>query len=574
MCDSQPCLRTQDILEVGDTSHTTFFEMLGNWSFGDYFKKEQLAWFWQFLTEELKLPRERLWVTCYGGSKEVEKDTEAYGVWRKIGVASERIIYRGDNWWSRSGQPEKMPGGEIGGPDSEVFFEFEQVVDEKYGKEFYPDSKRFLEIGNSVFIEYKKEKDGTLRKLPQRNVDFGGGLERLTAATNNEPDVFKIDVFKPMIERIEEVSGKKYKGNEREMRVIVDHIRAVTFMIAECVPIISSDRHGSIVRKLIDRILDESRKLDIDTKFLPLLSSVVISDYKNSYPILDKKSSNIINALTSIESRVEEILVTPSREAPPEEITNLPNMSNQEILVKMRVPYQKLFGSQVERYVEGNSFSSLPSVYAGTLAFEAKTTEGRPVSSVEVDTRGSLSNDFNVEEFYKSFNDYLEQHKKISRKAGEKLFKGGLADHSREVTALHTATHLLHAALRKVLGEHVSQKGSNITAERLRFDFTHGRKMTDEEIKKVEKHVNEQIDKDLVVTVEVMSLGEAKKAGALAFFGERYEEKVKVYSIGNFSKEVCGGPHVGKLSEMGGHVKIKKEEAVSAGVRRIYAYIE
>lgn len=509
VCNSQPSIRTQDIEEVGDTSHTTYFEMLGNWSFGDYFKKEQLPWVWEFLTEELGLPKERLWVTVFEGGDGVGRDDESVGIWKSLGVSEERIKFYGvkKNWWSRSGTPEMMPVGEIGGPTSEVFFEFTQVAhNPKYSKKCHPNCEcgRFLEIGNSVFMVYKKTEKG-LEELPNKNVDFGGGLERMTAAVNDDPDVFKIDVFKPIIERIENVSGKKYEGNEREMRVIADHVRAAEALAYEGV-VPSNKLQGYVMRRLIRRAAVKMRKLK---------GSLVGPDLVDG-GVIEEETERFMKTLEKGMKEVEKI-----------------------------------------NEIDGKKAFDLYQTYGFPLEVTEEIFKER---GQEID-RGRFEAEF-------------EKHKELSRTASAGKFKGGLADHSEEVTALHTATHLLHAALREVLGKHVSQKGSNITSERLRFDFTHGEKMTDGEIKKVEELVNEQIDKDLIVTMEMMSLGEAKSSGALAFFGDRYDEKVKVYSIGDFSKEVCGGPHVSKLSEMGGHVKIKKEEAVSSGVRRIYAYIE
>ena len=570
LVDNQLCLRTDDIDEVGDAIHNTFFEMLGNWSLGDYWKEDAINWSYEFLTKELGLDPKRIWVSCFKGDNDAPKDTESSEIWEKVGIPKERIVFlpKKDNWWG--------PAGETGpcGPDSEMFYD---TTGKTHGSDCQPGDNcgRFSEVWNDVFMQYNKTKDGKYELLKQKNVDTGMGVERTMAVILGLEDNYKVpDLWGEIIEKIEEISGKKYEGNERAFRIIADHIRAATFLLAEDVLIVSSDKYGSIVRKLVDRALAESRRLGINTKYLPQLASVIISNYKDRYPILDKKSSEIINALTSVESRVEKILATPSREAPLEEIANLPNMSDNDIINKMREPYQKLFGSQVEEYIKKNSFASLRSVYAGSLAFEAKTTEGRPVSLVEMDTRDSLSNNFNTGEFYTSFNDYLEQHKKISREAGEKLFKGGMADNSEEVTKLHTVTHLLHAALRKILGEHVSQKGSNITAERLRFDFSHPQKLTDEEIKKVEELINEQVKKDLPVTFETKSLDEAINEGALHFFAEKYGEKVKVYTIGDpkgdwFSKEVCGGPHVTHTGEIG-RVKIKKLEKIGSGLIRIY----
>lgn len=511
LVDSQPSLRVDDIDEVGNTRHLTFFEMLGNWSLGDYFKEEQLAWVWEFFTKELSLPKEKLWVSVFEGDKNVSKDNGSFEIWKKIGVPEERIKFYGadKNWWSRSGTPDKMPANEVGGPDSEIFFEFGGIKhNPKFGKECHPncDCGRFLEIGNSVFIQYKKGENGELEELPQKNVDFGGGLERIAAATEDESDVFKIDVFTPFIKRIEEVSGKKYSGREREMRIIADHIRASEALIKEGV-VPSNKLQGYVLRRLIRRSAFRMKSLKRDININDL--SLSTDDSVNK--VIEEEASKFVGVLERGEKLIGKI-------AP----------------------------------------------------FDLYQSYGLPVDVIE-ELYKERKLKFNKEELEKE----IEKHKELSRSASGGMFKGGLADHSEEVIQLHTATHLIHAALRKILGDEVSQKGSNITAERLRFDFTFSRKLTSDEIKKVEDLVNSEIDEDLVVSFKIMSLEEAKKEGALAFFGERYGEKVKVYSIGDppSSREVCGGPHVKHLSEIRGHVKITKEELVSSGVRRVYASI-
>jgi len=516
LVDSQPSIRTQDIEEVGDNRHTTFFEMLGNWSLGDYFKSEQIPWIWEFFTKELGLPAERLWVAVFKGDENVPRDEESYQAWKKLGVPDERIHFYGvdKSWWSRSGTPDKMPPGEIGGPDSEVFFEFTNVKhDPKFGEKCHPncDCGKFLEIGNSVFIQYEKQEDGFLKELPNKNVDFGGGLERLVAAVNDNPDIFTIDVFVGLIKKIEEISSKSYQENKPAMQVIADHMRAANALInEELLP--SNKQQGYVLRRLIRRAAVKMRQLkgsldnnDLSFEFGEKVTTVIEEE-------VSKFSKSLEKGLKEIE-KIEKI--------------------------------------------------------DGKKAFDLYQTYGFPLELItELVAQRGQKVDKGV--FKKEF----EKHQELSRSASAGKFKGGLADHSEETTELHTVTHLLHAALRKVLGEHVGQKGSNITVERLRFDFSHPEKLTDEEIKKVEDLVNEQIAKKSPVTMEVMTLDEAKKAGALAFFGNKYDEKVKVYSIGDFSKEVCGGPHVKNLSDITGHVRITKQESVSAGVRRIYAVVE
>lgn len=520
----QPSVRTVDIDEVGDLNHTTFFEMLGNWSLGDYFKREQLSWVWEFLTKELGLAEERLWATCFAGGNGVKKDIESYEILKKLGVPEGRIAFYEDNWWSRSGLPEEMPEGEIGGPDCEVFFEFDGVVDEKYGEVFHPDSRRFLEIGNSVFIEYKKLKRG-LEELPQRNVDFGGGLERMAAAVNNDPDIFMIDTFKPVVRKVEEMSEKSYVGNEREMRVVVDHLKAAVFLLSEGVRP-GNKLQGYVLRRLIRRAVVKMRALGGSALRMREIVRVVTDIYpeyfeKNDFLAIEAELGDEIEKFSRVLER------------------------------GMRV------------------IEKLDKIDSG-VAFDLFQSYGFPVEITEelLEARGRQKLD------RKEFRREFEKHREKSRKASAGVFKGGLADSSEEVKKLHTVTHLLYEALRRVLGEGVAQKGSNITSERARFDFSYGKKLTKEQVAGVEKLVDEQIKRKLAVTSETMSLEEAKRSGALAFFGEKYPEKVKVYKIGGFSKEVCGGPHVENLVEIGGRVKIIKEEGVARGVRRVYAVIE
>jgi len=518
LVDVQPSFRTVDIDEIGDNRHLTFFEMLGNWSLGDYFKKDQLAWCLEFFTKELGLPKEKLWVSVFEGTKEVPKDTESAERWKELGIPEERIFFYGvdRNWWSRSGTPEAMPAGEIGGPDSEVFFEFDIPHNAEFGKECHPNCEcgRFIEIGNSVFIQYQKNEDGSLSELPQKNVDFGGGLERIAAAVDGTPDVFETDIFKPSIFVLEKELGQKYKEDEekdRRFRIIADHMRAAVAIANEGVTP-SNKQQGYVLRRLIRRASLNIGRLSKGSSF---------------------KASSLIKELSDKEEINSLIL---------EEMEKFENvLAKGTDLVKRNVnldPFD-LFQSY-----------GIPYEVAEELFKEA----GRKLSQKD----------------RHEFEDKYSKHQELSRELSAGAFKGGLADTSKEVIRLHTATHLIHAALRKVLGEHVSQKGSNITNERLRFDFSNPEKLSEDEIKKVEDLVNEQIEKDLPVTLTEMSLEEATKSGALAFFGERYGEKVKVYSIGDFSKEVCGGPHVDKTSELG-RVRIIKQEKLGAGVVRIYA---
>ncbi len=543
LVDSQPSIRVQDIEEVGDNRHTTFFEMLGNWSLGDYFKKEQLSYIWDFVTsndEGLGLSKDSLYISIFEGNDSVPRDTESYKRWSELGVSKDHIFEYGvkKNWWSRSGTPEQMPTGEIGGPDSEIFFDFGASLKLHENSEWknvkcHPncDCGRFMEIGNSVFIQYKKNADGSLEELSQKNVDFGGGLERMSAATNNNSDVFTIDVFAEIISSIEKHSGKKYEDYSKGMRIFADHMRAAVFLIAGGV-LPSNKLQGYVLRRLLRRAILKTKKLGIDISNKNIFYSA-IDIYCEKYRtyISAKKSFEIT---TVIADEVDKFVKTLEKGL-----------------------------KEVEKIKEID----------GKVAFDLYQTYGFPLElSIEIFQEKGQKID--VDQFKKAF----EEHQNKSRTASAGTFKGGLMDHSVETTRLHTATHLLHAALRKVLGTHVQQKGSNITNERLRFDFVHSAKLTEEEIKEVETLVNVQIDKNLPVSFELMSIDEADKKGALHFFDKKYDENVKVYTVGSddnfFSREVCGGPHVTHLSDLGGHVRINKEEAVSAGVRRIYATIE
>lgn len=544
LVNSQPSVRAHgkndDVLEVGDNRHLTVFEMLGNWSLGDYFKEEQLSWFFEFLTKELKLSKDRLWISNFEGYKQIPKDTVSFEIWKKLGIPESRILYYGTkkNWWSRSGPPEEMPVGEIGGPTSEVFFDFGEGLkiheNSSYkNKECHPncDCGRFLEVGNSVFMQYIKDKDGTLKELPQKNVDFGGGLERLTAATIDSPDLFKTDLFWGIIKLIEKHSGVSYENTDKNsaFRIIADHIKASAFLIdAGIIP--SNKEQGYVLRRLLRRSVAKMNSLNGDLKpveaFKDFIAEVV-NIYKGIY-LKGDKTNKLAGQV--IEEEIEK------------------------------------FSSSLDKGIK--YLQSQPDIDA-RVAFNSLATYGIPFE-VTQEIAKDRKQDINLEEFKQEF----EKHRELSRTASSGMFKGGLADHSNEVTKLHTATHLLHASLRKILGEHVQQKGSNITAERLRFDFSHSQKLTDDEIKKVEGLINETIDKDLPVTFETKTYKDAIDEGALAFFGERYGEKVNVYTIGDpksswFSKEVCGGPHVKRTSEIG-HVKITKQEKIGLGLIRVY----
>ena len=535
LVDSQPSFRTQDIDEVGDTNHLTYFEMLGNWSLGDYFKKEQLTWCLEFFTEELGFPKEKLYVSVFEGTKGVPKDTDSAETWKGLGIPDERIFYYGvdKNWWSRSGTPEDMPAGEIGGPDSEVFFDFGTPHNHKYGEKCHPNCQcgRFIEIGNSVFIQYKKKSRGELEELPQKNVDFGGGLERIAAAVKGTPDIFETDLFSKIIERVEEFSDKKYEGeNKNPMRVIADHLKASTLLIGSGVAP-SNKAQGYVLRRLLRRAAVKMHELRGGLTPIPAFEAIADSVLE-TYDDVDfgfAKDRNLIE-------RVIE-----------EEMERFGTSLDRGLAVLEKTPLDKL---------------------TSEFAFDLYQSYGFPYEISEELFR-QKGKKLDRDEFDQMFVKHQEQ----SRTASVGMFKGGLADTSKEVVKLHTATHLIHAALRKVLGGHVSQKGSNITAERLRFDFSYPQKLSEDEIKKVEDLVNAQIKKDLPVSFEEKSRNEALKEGALAFFGEKYGEKVKVYTIGDFSKEVCGGPHVAHTGEVG-RVRIVKQEKLGSGVARIYATAE
>ncbi len=548
LVDSQPSFRAEDIEEVGDNRHTTFFEMLGNWSLGDYFKKEQLNWFWEFLTEELKLPKEKLYVSVFEGNKEVPKDTESLEIWKGLGLPEDHIYFYGveKNWWSRSGSPDKMPVGEIGGPDSEVFYEFTQVEhDKKFGEKCHPncDCGRFLEIGNSVFIQYQKKEDGPLKELAQKNVDFGGGLERLTAATLDTPDVFQTDLYIPIHDAIVQAIGIKYRGdNKVSMRIIADHIKAATFLIKDGV-VPSNKLQGYILRRLLRRSAVKLYQIEPDSlDLLPKLVDPIIDIYEgiNYFQTGDWDSIRVVVA---------------------DEVKRF-----QQTLHKGIKKIEKI--EKID----------------GKKAFDLYQTFGFPYEVTE-----ELFRQKGQEIDKGQYKEEFEKHRELSRTASAGMFKGGLADHSEIVTKYHTATHLLHQVLRDVLGPQVFQKGSNITSERLRFDFSFDRKMTDEEIKQTEEIINQRIKEDLKVDNMTMDLQKAKDLNAIGLFNEKYADKVSIYGVGPdfkldptakdqrdrggyYSLEFCGGPHVEHTGVIG-KIKITKEEAISSGIRRIRAQI-
>jgi alanyl-tRNA synthetase len=533
----QPCFRSQDIEEVGDNRHTTFFEMMGNWSLGDYFKKEQLTWFWQFLTQVLQFPKEKLYVTVFAGDQKnnLSPDNESIEIWKELGVSENQIFQYGPekNWWSRAGTPEAMPIGEPGGPDSEVFFEFTHIPhNPKFGKTCHPncDCGRFLEIGNSVFMQFKKTDNG-FTELPKKNVDFGGGLERILAALNNNPDVFMTDVYMPIIRTVEKVSGKNYQNedNKQKMRVIADHLKAATFLIKAGVFPGNKER-GYFLRRLLRRVAVKMLKLK-GSKFnasdLALPIRAIISIYQDIY-FDEKDEENILPVVN-------------------EEINRFNQTLNKGLKILEKI--EKPTGKQVFDLYQ-------------TYGFPKELTE-------ELLKEKGLS--FNQKEFDEEF----EKHKNLSRTASAGMFKGGLADHSDQTIRYHTATHLLHQALFDVLGDQIRQEGSHITAERLRFDFFSPIKPNQQQINEVEAIINEKIKEKLPVNFVILPKEEAYKIGAKAFFREKYPEMVKVYYIGYslekaYSKEFCGGPHVKNTEEVG-KIKIFKFEKIGTNLYRIYA---
>lgn len=570
LVNSQKSFRAEDIEEVGDNRHTTFFEMLGNWSLGDYFKRNQLRWCFTFLTDEkegVALDPARLYVTVFAGDEgaNIPRDTEAVEIWKELfsergieakdvellteekgselGMQGGRIFYYDakKNWWSRAGRPEKMPAGEPGGPDSEVFFDFYPQAGDKciapgWGPLCHPncDCGRFMEIGNSVFMEYLKQADGTFGKLPKRNVDFGGGLERVAAASIDSPDVFKIDVFQGMIATLEELSGASYDdaNSRKSFRVVADHMRAAMFLIGDGI-LPGNVEQGYFVRRLIRRSIQQADKLGIPGGSLEKLIAPTAALYKEHYQYFTpERVAAIVEAVRDEEIKFHKTLERGLKE--------------------------------FDKHARGDAIS-------GDDAFVLFTTYGFPVElTKEIATERGMT----VDE--EGFRAAMKEHQDLSRAGSEQKFKGGLADTSEMSVKYHTGTHLLHKALRDVLGPEATQKGSNITPERLRFDFAFSRKMTPEEIQQVEAAVNARIDEALPVTFEDLPLDEAQTRGAIGLFEEKYGDKVRVYKIGEYSLEFCGGPHVentASLGEGGKRFKIQKEEAVGAGVRRIRAVL-
>lgn len=580
LANSQKCFRAEDIAEVGDNRHTTFFEMLGNWSLGDYFKKEQLSWIFDFLTGDIGLDPTKLYVTVFIGDDKhsIPRDIESASIWRKLftsrgidakevelgskedgarlGMQGGRIFYYdvSKNWWSRAGVPERMPPGEPGGPDSEIFYDFGITHDSAHGRECHPncDCGRFLEIGNSVFMQYIKREDGSFGLLPKQNVDFGGGLERIAAAANNNADIFLTDVFRNIIGLLEQHTRKMYSDSryQKSFRIVADHIRGATWMVAEGIRPSNTDR-GYILRRLIRRAEQHLSILGApaeraEDSMLVRSAIVVIEAYKRAYPELEG----------------ERVYETIKREIWEEE---------------------KRFAHALERGLREFDRVSKDGYVSAKDALALFATHGLPFEMIV-----ELAKERGIDVDEEGFRREMEEHQRRSRAGIGQKFRGGLADTSEKTTRLHTTHHLLLKALQIVLGSHVKQRGSNITQERLRIDFSHGQKLTEEQRAEVERIVNEKIREELPVIRSVMSKQDAEKLGAEQEFGARYPDIVSVYSIGPqeatpdnpqferaFSIELCGGPHVSNTAYIreSGIFKIQKEEAVASGIRRIKAVL-
>ena len=532
LTDVQKCIRTGDIEDVGDFSHLTFFEMLGNWSLGDYFKKEMIPWSWEFLTSEkyLGLPKDRLAFTVFAGDQDCPRDEESADLWRSCGVADDHIFYlpKENTWWG--------PAGVTGpcGPDTEMFI----ITDkEPCGPDCSPACScgRYLEIWNDVFMQYNKKEDGAFEPLAQKNVDTGMGLERTICVLNGKKSVYETDLFENILGKIAELSGKAYGSDEattKAFRIIADHMRTSTFIMGDDRGVSPANvDQGYVLRRLIRRAVRYGMEIGMPDGFTGEIAKVIIEQYKDVYPELKRNEAFVLDQLALEETRFAKTLKQGNRE------------------------FEKLAQRVKDGRIDGES------------AFHLYDTYGFPVEMT-----CELAKDAGLTVDMEGFKECFKKHQATSQAGAEQRFKGGLADHSAQSARLHTATHLLHAALRKVLGDEVAQKGSNITAERLRFDFSFGRKMTKEEIAEVERLVNEAIDAHAPIVCEEMTVPEAKAQGAIGLFASKYGEKVKVYTMGSYSKEICGGPHATNTGDLKSF-KIQKEESSSAGVRRIKAII-
>ena len=525
LVDYQKCIRTNDLDEVGDSYHHTFFEMLGNWSLGDYFKKEAITWSFEFLTEVLNIPVEKLAVTIFAGNEIAPKDEETKNIWLSLGIKEERIFAtKEDNWWPNL----ELPG--LCGPDSEMFY---WRSNDEVPVKFDPEDERWVEIWNDVFMQYNHNEDGTIVELPSKNVDTGMGVERTTAILEGKNDNYESSIWQPVIKIIEEVSQKKYQDNLQSMRIIADHLRTAVFISADNSGIKPSNvGQGYILRRLIRRAIRHAKKLgiDINSDWEEQIAMTILDMYEKYYQELK---------------------------------------ANREVVLDVLKNEKIKFNRTLEKGLkEFNKVSALGNDITGEQAFHLFDTYGFPIELTE-----ELAKELGLKVDIEGFKQKFKEHQELSRTASAGQFKGGLGGQGEMETKYHTATHLLNAALKKVVGEDVHQRGSNITAERLRFDFNCDHKLTDDEKKQVEELVNKWISEGIDVTVEEMDKKDALASGAECMFIEKYPDRVTVYSIGDISKELCGGPHVKNTKELG-VFKIKKEEASSAGVRRIKAVLQ
>jgi alanyl-tRNA synthetase len=526
----QKCLRTGDIDEVGDATHHTFFEMLGNWSLGDYFKKEAIEFSWEFLTEILKLDKNKLAVSVFAGDDDVSRDEESSQIWQSIGVSKIAYLGKKDNWWGPAGQTGPC------GPDTEIFY---WTSSESVPDNFDPEDKRWVEIWNNVLMQYNKTINGQYEPLNQKNIDTGMGLERTLAVLNGLDDNYLTELWQPIIKQLEKLSAKKYGDDKKSFRIVADHIRSAVFLMGDPRGIAPANKdQGYVLRRLIRRAIRFAKLLGIEQDFCVSLAQVIIDLYKIDYPELETNQKFIIDELAKEENKFSQTIEKGIKE--------------------------------LEKLVDKNLLNEKE-------AFQLFATYGFPL---EMTLELAKEKGLNLSE--SKYQTEFKQHQDLSRTASAGMFKGGLADDSEMATKYHTATHLLHQALRNVLGNHVEQRGSNINAERLRFDFVHPDPMTAEQIKKVEDIVNQQIQLALAVTCDEMSVAEAKEQGAIGLFDKKYGEKIKVYTVGPnsstsseppFSREICGGPHVKNTNELG-KFSIKKEQSSSAGIRRIKAVLE
>jgi alanyl-tRNA synthetase len=543
LVNAQKCIRTGDVDEVGDYTHLTFFEMMGNWSLGDYFKKGAIKMSFEFLTlarEEggLGLELEKLAFTCFEGDETAPRDEEAFKAWRELGVSEDRIAYlpKSENWWGPAGQTGPC------GPDSEMFY---WNSDEPVPAKFDPEDSTWVEIWNDVFMQYNKNEDGSYSELEQKNVDTGLGLERVLAVMNGARTPYETELFAEAVETVRALGGYDIGSADPsdEMvvseRVVCDHLRAAVFVLGDPMGVTPSNTdQGYVLRMLIRRAIRHGRKLGIEGEFIRKIAGIYVRYYGEVYPEL---------------------------------------IDNQEKIFEELVREEEQFGRTLEKGLREVEKCCAEDLLGGGFAFHMYETYGFPpeMTLEEIRKDSDLATKLDEKKFWKEFEEALESHQSKSRAGAEQRFSGGLADDSESVTRLHTATHLLHQALRQVLGDHVGQKGSNITSDRLRFDFTHEEKMTPEQKEEVEKIVNKQIEANLPIDCEEMTVEEAKKAGAIGLFESKYGDKVKVYTVGSgdaFSKEICGGPHVSSTGDLG-KFKIKKEESSSRGVRRIKAVL-